>query len=267
MNRPELLADALESIAASATRPAEVVVSDDSADDATEAMVGTRFPWVRYVRGPRAGGIAGNRNAIIDVATQPGIAFMDDDAQVTPDYFDEIAAILEDSPGAVVSGLVRNHLPDGRTVVETPGGVNFLGFPVVPWDAGTSNMLTMSATVFPADLFERTRFDPKLIYGFDEVDISRRASALGYPVLLRRSFVVDHFPQQAGEWYREYTNASRIYSTWNFYRHIQGRPLRAAAFVAVVVPHHLIVGALRRHGLRLAQARNDLRAALRLARA
>lgn len=262
--RPDLLAAALESIAASPRQPAEVLVSDDSPDDITKALIESRFPTVRWVRGPRAGGIGGNRNATAKLATQLYLAFIDDDAAVPASFFDEIDAIIRETPESVVTGTVRNHFPDGSSNFEIPSGANFLGFPTKPWDAGNSNMLTMSATVFPASLFEKTSFDSKLIYGFEELDIARRAAALEYPVLLRESFVVDHFPQHAFE-KRLHVSTSRIYSTWNFYRNIQRRPVRAALFMAVAVPQHLQNGARRRHGIDgIGEAWSDIRAAIAL---
>jgi GT2 family glycosyltransferase len=71
----------------------QVIVTDDGAPEDAEEMVRTRFPWARWVEGPRRGPAA-NRNAGARRATGEWIAFVDDDCLPDPDW---LAAIERQS--------------------------------------------------------------------------------------------------------------------------------------------------------------------------
>lgn len=83
----DLLTPELQGVAADRY---EVIVADDSRDDATERMVRERYPQVRYVRGPRRGP-GPNRNAGAGAATGEWISFIDDDCQPQPDWLGALA--------------------------------------------------------------------------------------------------------------------------------------------------------------------------------
>jgi glycosyltransferase involved in cell wall biosynthesis len=70
-NRRGELAECLKSVAASSVGPAEIVVSDDSADQLTWELVSPRFPHVKYVDGPRPR-LDPNRNSAIATARESG---------------------------------------------------------------------------------------------------------------------------------------------------------------------------------------------------
>ena len=82
-NRPESLALCLARLAPGAQHLSseryEVIVSDDSTGSkSAEAMLGERFPWVRWFDGPRKGPAA-NRNGGAKQAQAPWLVFTDDD--------------------------------------------------------------------------------------------------------------------------------------------------------------------------------------------
>ena len=56
----------------------EVIVSDDGAGEGAETFCRQRYPWVRYVRGPRRGPAA-NRNNGASIAAGDWLVFTDDD--------------------------------------------------------------------------------------------------------------------------------------------------------------------------------------------
>src|SRR5262245_6176326 len=65
---------------------AEVIVVDQSDDDATEKAVGALHePRLRYVR-TSTRGVTNSRNIGIEVSTSEVIAFTDDDCRVRPDW-------------------------------------------------------------------------------------------------------------------------------------------------------------------------------------
>jgi GT2 family glycosyltransferase len=81
-DRNETLARCLDRLAAGAqTLPHdqyEVIVSDDSAQSAARELVLERYPWARWVAGPRRGPAA-NRNSGARAARGEWLAFTDDD--------------------------------------------------------------------------------------------------------------------------------------------------------------------------------------------
>ena len=111
-NRPEDLAECLDSIAASNVPVAEVVVSDDSTDDRTRELVAARYPHVKYVFGPRRG-LGPNRNSAISAASGDWILFLDDDARLGPGFLAEMmkARYADADRKLIFTGIALDELP------------------------------------------------------------------------------------------------------------------------------------------------------------
>ena len=77
-NRPDLLEIALDSLQAQTLPPTLVIVSDDSRDDLSAALV-ARYPLLSYRRGPRDGQSANLREALLAVTTEHVAILHDDD--------------------------------------------------------------------------------------------------------------------------------------------------------------------------------------------
>lgn len=81
-NRNELLGKCLDRLMPGtqtlAAAAYEVIVSDDGAGEGAETFCRQRYPWVRYVRGPRRGPAA-NRNNGAGIASGDWLVFTDDD--------------------------------------------------------------------------------------------------------------------------------------------------------------------------------------------
>ncbi len=63
----------------------EVIVTDDGRTDTTETLLKDNYPWVRFVRGPKAGPAA-NRNNGASIATGEWLVFTDDDCLIDPNW-------------------------------------------------------------------------------------------------------------------------------------------------------------------------------------
>jgi GT2 family glycosyltransferase len=119
MNRPEGLQRCVAAILAGDMLPAELVIVDQSADDATEGLV-ARSAWhavlpVRYLRQDRRG-LAASRNAAIAQASHPAIAFTDDDCVPEAGW---VAAVVSGfTGGGPVDAVTGRVLPLGP---ERPG--------------------------------------------------------------------------------------------------------------------------------------------------
>jgi GT2 family glycosyltransferase len=248
-NRPDELRRCLNSLRASSVAVAQTVVSDDSTDSRTEAILSSEYPWVRYVVGPRTG-LAANRNHALEQTTGSHVLFLDDDACLGADFLRETLAVLAPEQGeidadrVIVSGVENNY---GHLVFAHDQ--SFLGHQQVAYAVGQAlRTIVINSTLFPRALFDRIRFDRNLVYGYDEVDIATQALGAGYIILGCRTAVNFHFPSTINrDYYRPHTEASRLYVTFKRYARYERKPLKASAF-AVVAPAHLVAHALRRGG-------------------
>jgi GT2 family glycosyltransferase len=260
-NRPEDLAECLDSIAASSVAVSEIVVSDDSTDDRTRDMVAARYPNVKYVFGPRRG-LGPNRNSSISAASGDWILFLDDDARLGPDFLTEMmkARYCNADRKLIFTGIEKQV----KGLVY-PNDQDFLGFQKRPYGSKKIvNTVVMNATLFPASLFKEVLFDPRLIYGYDEVDIASCARGAGYRIVLVPSAINLHFPSPVNrDYYSPHTEAARIYVTFKRYAAAERRPLKALMFLAASFVHSL-AHHLKRFGFSgIAGAWRMYRAALR----
>lgn len=100
-----------------------VIVTDDGVNSTAEAMIAEKFPWVRWIQGPRRGPAA-NRNNGARAVTAPWIVFTDDDCLPTRDFLRAYAQAIADSPGTLVF--------EGRTSANRPKQHLLEGAPINP---------------------------------------------------------------------------------------------------------------------------------------
>ncbi|MGY1684732.1 glycosyltransferase family 2 protein [Geodermatophilus sp. SYSU D00867] len=105
-DRPEDLRRCLTAIAALITPVAEVLVVDNASRGQATRQVAEEFPFVRYVREPRAGLDWARNRALLEARTTI-VAFTDDDAVVHPRWVEGLLRAFAKVPDAVVvTGLV-----------------------------------------------------------------------------------------------------------------------------------------------------------------
>lgn len=106
-DRPQLLLRALASVRNQTPAPAEIIVVDDASTPSNRQPLAELPGDVRVVYLDVSQGCGGARNAGIIVATQPWIAFLDDDDEWLPNKLDRQWRILcADSSLAAVAGSV-----------------------------------------------------------------------------------------------------------------------------------------------------------------
>ncbi len=247
-DRPEELRRALDSIAESTVAPAQVVVSDDGEDDAAATVASAHPLEVAYTRGPRTG-LGANRNHAISLATEEYLLFLDDDGTLGSSFLEEIDRTLggldaEDRAKAIVTGV---DVEGGEVV--TPNDQGLLGFQSRPYKPGEPlHTVVINAALFPRRAFDQVRFDTNLRYGFDEVDITTRAIALGYAIVPCFEAVNYHFPSTVGRGeYQNLASASRLYVTLKRRRWTEGSRFRGWLGFALAVAH-LYAASVKRSG-------------------
>jgi glycosyltransferase involved in cell wall biosynthesis len=98
-NRPELLAEALASVAAQSLPPAEVIVVDDASDPpVSPRQLDLGGIPVKLLRHDQARGGAAAKNTGVAAATGGLLAFLDDDDLYAPGYLAAAAAALAGHP-------------------------------------------------------------------------------------------------------------------------------------------------------------------------
>jgi len=248
--RPDNLALALASTGGSTYPVSQVVVSDDLHDPATEVVCHDAIVDVDYVLGPRRG-LGANRNRAIAASNGEIVLFIDDDCVLPPEFLETALKRMQSAEHRYGAGLV---IVSGRVLERgqliAPGDQTFLGFQSKRYTRSDGlRSIVMAATIFPARLFSAVRFDPELVYGYDEVDLATRAVATGYTIVDCPAAIVEHRPSNIGrERNLSYSEASRLHVTLRRYAITERAPLRAVAF-AIAAPIHHIAANVRRRGL------------------
>ncbi|WP_367597875.1 glycosyltransferase [Pseudomonas fulva] len=100
-NRPQLLRDALNSIAEQSLRDFDVILVNDNGDPVESLLADYDFP-ITYLRQGRNRGPAAARNAALRLARGHHVVFLDDDDLYLPDHLAHLAKGLKANPGCVV---------------------------------------------------------------------------------------------------------------------------------------------------------------------
>ncbi len=240
-NRPEDLHRALVSIAASTVAASCVVVSDDSTDGRTRAMITGDYPQIIFVEGPRLG-LGANRNNALAHATGSHVLFIDDDVMLSEHFLEgiaaEVARLGTAADATILTGAEINH--GRRVVAHRP---SFFGYQAVGYRAQDAyETIVINSAVFPIGLFGHVKFDPSLVYGCDEMDLTARAILLhGFRVRFLPDLANLHFPSEVNrDYYAPFMEASRIYVQFKRFYWVERKPAKAALFLLLAYAHMLL---------------------------
>ncbi|WP_434119722.1 glycosyltransferase [Pseudomonas fortuita] len=100
-NRPQLLKDALDSIAHQSFKDLDVILVNDNGDPVESLLAEYDFP-VTYIRQGRNRGPAAARNTALHVARGRYVVYLDDDDLYLPDHLETLAKALDTHPDSVV---------------------------------------------------------------------------------------------------------------------------------------------------------------------
>jgi glycosyltransferase involved in cell wall biosynthesis len=258
-NRTRELSRALDSIAGSTRAPGQIVVSDDGSDGETESLAAEHRLEITYTRGPRSG-LGANRNHAVSVATEDYLLFLDDDATLGETFLEQTGRALgELSPQTRAKTIVTGaDIEEGGVVL--PNNQGLLGFQSRPYRPGEAlHTVVINAALFPRQVFDHLQFDTNLKYGFDEVDITTQAVALGYEIVPCFDAVNYHYPSTIGrDDYGRLASASRLYVTFKRRRWTEGSRLRGWLGFALAAGH-LYAASVKRSGVAgIAEARQTV---------
>lgn len=247
-DRPRELRRALESLGRSRVPPAEVIVSDDGHHPAATADVAQGFPGTSLIRGPGRG-LGRNRNTAATAVSSPYLLFLDDDAELGPGFIEAAQECLSRQPRARREHSIVTGYEQRAGELVLPHEQDFLGYQRRPYaDGEPLQTVVINSTVFPRSLFDRIRFDPRLMYGYDEVDLSSRAVRAGYTIIGCSAAINEHHPSpinRAGDQRR--VDEARLYVTAKRRLLVERRLVSGLVFLAVA-PAHMILANLIRDG-------------------
>ena len=198
----------------------EIVVTDDGSSSTAEAMLRERYPWVRWVAGPRRGP-ASNRNNGAHHATGEWLIFTDDDCLPDPGWLNAYAEAIRPDY-RVYEG--KTSCPDGTGSV--------LEFAPVNEDGGWLWSCNM--------MFHRTVFEK--IGGFDEsfpsahmedVDLRERLKAADIAFLFVPSALILH-PARRADW-RENMGLAHQSEVMFWFKSGNDRPMWPTLFRNIVI--------------------------------
>ncbi|HEY4014187.1 MAG TPA: glycosyltransferase family A protein [Polyangiaceae bacterium] len=241
-HRPDTLEQCLEHLGKSTQRPVSIVVSDDSSKpemrEATIAVV-AKFPAATLVQGPRKGVCANRNNAFAHLGPVDYVAFLDDDALVSPTYF-EVAQARYDAMSperrerTILTGTrVDAFKPRIETMCRLDFACNFTA-------SETPEVAGASYAVYPRTFFERHPWDERIYFGLEDAELSLRAMKAGYEIVFVRDMVLSDVgqgkstllenPGRVSE-YAFNGEAARLYVGVKRYKDIEANYAKLALFV------------------------------------
>ncbi len=122
-NRNDLLAKCLSCLSPGnqtlSSQLYEVIVTDDSGHNGAKNLIEDKFPWVRWVEGPKKGPAA-NRNNGTKYAKGDWLVFTDDDCLPVPNWVKAFADAITTEGYKVYEGLTDADRPKERFDEQCP---------------------------------------------------------------------------------------------------------------------------------------------------
>ena len=196
-NRPAQLARCLEALAALDEPKGgfEAIVVDDGGDEPLDAVVesrrgGMQLTLVRVsARGPAAA-----RNAGVERARAPLVAFTDDDCRPHRGWLQALVARLEAAPDALVGGRTVNGLPGNASAAASQLIVDLV-YAHYNAEPERGRFVASNNLAVRADALRRAGgFDPSFRTAEDR-ELCDRWLALGGRIVLAPEAVVEHAPE------------------------------------------------------------------------
>lgn len=200
-HRPEPLRNCLQSLETFRERGLQVIVVDNSDDDATTQMV-KQFPWITYERMAHSQNFqTATRNRGLQRASAPIVAYLDDDVTVKPTWFDACReGFRQDNVGGL-AGRVLDPEVEGRDYHRDAPICRIL-----PNGELTDNLECDPGKIVEVDhargcnfamlrdaALKAGAFDEYLMgYGFQDLDLLLRIRRLGYRILFHPRMEVYH---------------------------------------------------------------------------
>ena len=210
-NRPDDLERAVRSVCAQTRLPDELLIVDQSADDASRERIGTLLARdarlnVDYVRDPSIAGLVAAKKVAVSRAKGDLVCFLEDDVVLEPEYLENLERGFLDVPSMIGScGIVANLPPlppfyarlfhffhrgifrDPRVGVH--GAMTGHGHALIP-----SDYISGGLSAYRREVFDVVPFDVENgFFALEDIDFSTRvAAAFGPRLYINPNARLDH---------------------------------------------------------------------------
>ncbi len=202
-NGERFLGACLETLADQTYKNCEVILVDNASIDGSLALVRSRFPWVKVVPLLENRGFAAAINEGIRHSEGEYTALLNNDAQVAPQWIEELAGALDSHPEACACASKMLRLPDTHIIDGVGDGYSYCG---MAFRAGQGEVdigqYDLSREVFGACggaaiyrralLEEVGLFDEDFFMYYEDVDLAFAIQFLGYKVLYVPTAIAYH---------------------------------------------------------------------------
>jgi glycosyltransferase involved in cell wall biosynthesis len=164
-NRPEFLPAAVASILGQTMADFRLVIYDDGSTCTYDLPAD---PRIVFVRGEKNLGVAGARNALLDLIRSPLACWQDSDDVSHPQRLEKLVAFMDANPAAdmAISWMFFFQHPSPPTCTRTVYRVD----PAKRQDPrGFHNNFAFATTIFRRELRDRFRFDPQWRDGGEDI--------------------------------------------------------------------------------------------------
>lgn len=199
----------------------DVIVVDNASTDRTTETVTTRYPSVRVIQLDTNTGFAPACDLGAEEAAGDYVAFLNNDAVVSPDWLTALLEALQAGEDGTVCAASRILSRDGEDTEYSGASSNLFGagrpesvsgWPDLPSPPTTGTPLLFAsggAMLIHRDTFlEVGGFDPSYFAYFEDVDLGWRLWVLGYRVVYAPNAIVRHLGGATGKragMHRRYT--------------------------------------------------------------
>jgi GT2 family glycosyltransferase len=247
MDRPEILKRCLDSIFAGAVTPTAVLVSDDSVDARGTQDVCSLFPLVSFIKGPGSG-LCANRNNVIRHAVTEYISLLDDDAMLGIDFVARAHEIIENLGRDVI---VTGDLIDAGNLTSHKNP-SFLGY-FTRHPRSHYETIHLNCNLFPRRAFDEVKFDERISYGYEDMDVCSHLLSLGYKIRYEPTLVNHHLApalsHHASKSRQLQCERARFYTSLKRYFRWERSWVKGISYL-LLAPLHRAAHALKRRNLR-----------------
>jgi GT2 family glycosyltransferase len=228
IGRPAFMREVLEALSRSTSRPAEVVVVDQSNGSAVEGVVAEFADLGVRVERCALRGHARARNRGLRAARQPCVLFIDDDCLPAADWVSTGYGLAQRDPGCLWTGRV---LPQGDpqavpSTKDDPNPREFTGT-VICEELYTNNMVLPRQAAFALGGFDET-----IVPAAEDCDFCYRWLRAGHPFRYEPTLVVHHrewrTPEELIVLYRGYARGQGVF----YGKHLRRGDLTVLRFAA-----------------------------------
>ncbi len=200
-NEIDLIGECLTLLLTQSYSNFEVIVYDNASTDGTADYIAQNFPQVRLLRGTENLGFGGANNQAAQLASGKYLAFVNDDAYVTPNWLEPIIDLMESDPSIGGASAELMCLEDKDVVLCHGNGIHLSGVaylkdrgkhakPAAPIEAGA---ISGAAFVINRELFlEVGGFESMFFLYYEDTDLSLRLRLLGKRCVAVPGAVVYH---------------------------------------------------------------------------